>query len=194
MTTTSTNPAGRPRDRSIDTAVLQATRELLVEVGYPRVSFERIAQRAGTTRQALYRRWSSKSALVVDAVFGAQEDPGPEAVPDTDDFGADVRHLVRSSFGAVDRPEARAAVLGLAADLHNPERPLATSTLEASVRSAFDARIDRAVADGQIRPVNHALIHNVIVGSIAQRVAQHLPLDEAAADELVDFILSALRP
>ncbi|WP_376707719.1 helix-turn-helix domain-containing protein [Nocardioides alcanivorans] len=62
--TTPVAPSGRPRDRRIDTAVLEAAAELLVERGYARVTLGAIAQRAGTTTPAIYRRWPSKAHLV----------------------------------------------------------------------------------------------------------------------------------
>src|SRR6185437_2814601 len=50
--------AGRPRDRRIDAAILRATADLLVEIGYSNLSMAAVAERAGTTKTALYRRWS----------------------------------------------------------------------------------------------------------------------------------------
>ncbi|WP_141631619.1 helix-turn-helix domain-containing protein, partial [Mycobacterium avium] len=48
---------GRPRDPRIDAAVLRATVELLAETGYPGLLVSAIAQRAGTSKPAIYRRW-----------------------------------------------------------------------------------------------------------------------------------------
>ncbi|HSA41422.1 MAG TPA: helix-turn-helix domain-containing protein, partial [Mycobacterium sp.] len=59
--------AGRPRDPRIDAAILAATAELLVEIGYPNVTMAAIAERAGTTKTALYRRWPGKAELVHEA-------------------------------------------------------------------------------------------------------------------------------
>src|SRR5438552_16672378 len=70
---------GRPRDRAIDDAALRAARELLVEVGWDRLSMVAIAERAGVGRPALYRRWPSKTHLVFEAVFGWQDAPTPVA-------------------------------------------------------------------------------------------------------------------
>src|SRR4051812_1263648 len=60
---------GRPRDARIDEAVLGATRELLLEVGWTGISLTSIAERAGTTRPALARRWPSLAHLVHEAAF-----------------------------------------------------------------------------------------------------------------------------
>lgn len=61
-------PAGRPRDRAIDAAVLRAARELLSEGGVDALTVVAVAERAGTTRPAVYRRYPTLDALAVAAV------------------------------------------------------------------------------------------------------------------------------
>src|SRR5262249_39630713 len=63
--------AGRPRDPRIDAAILRAAADLLVEIGYSNLTMAAVAERAGTTKTALYRRWSSKAELVHEAAFPA---------------------------------------------------------------------------------------------------------------------------
>ena len=63
--------AGRPRDPRIDAAILRATADLLVEIGYSSLTMAAVAERAHTTKTALYRRWSSKAELVHEAAFPA---------------------------------------------------------------------------------------------------------------------------
>ena len=63
--------AGRPRDPRIDAAILRATVDLLVQIGYSNLTMAAVAERAGTTKTALYRRWSSKAELVHEAAFPA---------------------------------------------------------------------------------------------------------------------------
>ncbi|AHH95895.1 TetR/AcrR family transcriptional regulator [Kutzneria albida] len=58
----------RPRDERIDQAVLSAVTELLREVGYSALTMEAIAQRAGTTKPAIRRRWRSQRHLVIEAM------------------------------------------------------------------------------------------------------------------------------
>jgi AcrR family transcriptional regulator len=61
-------PKGRPLDRSRDVAILAATLEVLSECGYDRLTMDMVAARARAGKAALYRRWSSKAELVVDAL------------------------------------------------------------------------------------------------------------------------------
>lgn len=59
---------GRPRDPTVDEAIILATRRRLVLDGYSAMSLTQIAVDAGVSRPAIYRRWSGKFALVVDAL------------------------------------------------------------------------------------------------------------------------------
>jgi AcrR family transcriptional regulator len=108
---------GRPRDPAIDDAALQAARELLVEVGWDRLSMVAIAERANVGRPALYRRWPSKTHLVFEAVFGWQNSAAPVLA------AADPGEWVRGSFAYTgelfSRPEVRAALPGLLASLRD---------------------------------------------------------------------------
>src|SRR6187200_1432991 len=84
---------GSRRDPSIDTAVMAATRRLLVERGYAATTIDLIASTAGVSRPAVYRRWSSKTQLVHEALF---PDLGPE--PPADDFVAEITRLCRGAL------------------------------------------------------------------------------------------------
>lgn len=62
---------GRPRSAAADEAILAATLELAGEVGIAGMSMDELAQRAGVSKATVYRRWSSKEALVLDALRSA---------------------------------------------------------------------------------------------------------------------------
>ncbi|WP_221176374.1 TetR/AcrR family transcriptional regulator [Nocardioides marmorisolisilvae] len=111
QTEASEQTSGRPRDARIDEAVLSATRELLLEVGWTGLSLTAVAERAGTTRPALARRWPSLAHLVHEAAFPADLTL-PRAPSDT---APDVRDLVAGSLAAFAHPVARAAAPGLVA-------------------------------------------------------------------------------
>ncbi|WP_028061852.1 TetR/AcrR family transcriptional regulator [Candidatus Solirubrobacter pratensis] len=68
---------GRPRDAALDEAIIQATRDRLVRDGYSRMTIGDIVADANVSRPTLYRRWSTKFDLVVDALdygFRRQQD------------------------------------------------------------------------------------------------------------------------
>lgn len=125
--------AGRPRDPRIDAAILAATAELLVQIGYANLTLAAVAERAGTTKSALYRRWSSKAELAHEAAFPI----APTAlVSPAGDIAADVRAMIAAARDVFTSPVVRAALPGLVADM------TADAELNARVLSRFTALFD----------------------------------------------------
>ncbi|HFQ15943.1 MAG TPA: TetR/AcrR family transcriptional regulator, partial [Rhodobacteraceae bacterium] len=54
---------GRPRDKAVDDALLDACIGVLAEDGFGKLSFAKVAQRARSSRAAIYRRWHSKAGM-----------------------------------------------------------------------------------------------------------------------------------
>lgn len=86
--------AGRPRDASIDDAVLDATLRRLARDGFAGLSLASVAADAGTSRPAIYRRWPDKESLVVDAIARLAE-VAPPAIGRApfDDLVAELEHF-----------------------------------------------------------------------------------------------------
>lgn len=142
--------AGRPRDPRIDAAVMTAAAELVAEVGYAGLTMAAIAERAGTTKTALYRRWSSKAELVHEAAFPTA--PTGLAAPEGD-IVADIRSMIAAARDVFTSPVVRAALPGLVADMTADqelnERVLARfHDLFAVVR----IRLEHAVERGEVHP------------------------------------------
>lgn len=142
--------AGRPRDPRIDFAILSATMELLVQIGYSNLSLAAVAERAGTTKSALYRRWSSKAELVHEAAFPVT--PSALSAP-AGDFAGDIRMMVAATRDVFTTPVVRAALPGLVADM------TADADLNARVLSRFTElfatvriRLQEAVDRGEAHP------------------------------------------
>ena len=65
---------GRPRDPACDRAIIEATIELIAQVGYERASLDAIAARAGVSKPTIYRRWPrGKEELVTSVVAHCRE-------------------------------------------------------------------------------------------------------------------------
>src|ERR1700734_1414294 len=91
---------GRQLDATRDAALRDAALELLAEIGYDRLSIDAVAARAKASKMTIYRRWSGKADLVVDAL----RCPGKTGeVPDTGSLRGDLQALGRRS----DNPGAR---------------------------------------------------------------------------------------
>ena len=80
MSNTDKKPLGRPRSIQSHRAMLQATLELLAEVGFDTMSIEAIAARAGIGKTTIYRRYASKAELVADAIESIRAEI---VIPDT---------------------------------------------------------------------------------------------------------------
>ncbi|HZD65904.1 MAG TPA: TetR/AcrR family transcriptional regulator [Acidimicrobiales bacterium] len=104
---------GRPRDPGLDTAIRAAAMELLEEVGYGRLTMERVARRAGVSKASLYLRWPNKLAVVTDALAHHAR-PVPE-VPDTGSLPADMRAFLQGLLRAKD--QAGRALAGVSSEI-----------------------------------------------------------------------------
>ena len=94
MSDTAKKPQGRPRSTQSHQAILQATLELLGEVGFDRMSIDGIATRAGVGKTTIYRRYDSKEELVADAIEMLREEI---VIPDTGNLWGDMDVLIRNA-------------------------------------------------------------------------------------------------
>lgn len=114
---------GRPRDAGIDERVLTAARELLVERGLRAMSLDAVADIAGVSRSAIYRRWASSDELVLDAIDDALGQlPGPDPTVTGQAFWPEVRDGVRVAIAGLANPiEHDAIQLWLSRLSHQPK-------------------------------------------------------------------------
>src|SRR3569623_1266093 len=78
MMTPITQQVHRPRvEGEREEEILDATVELLMEVGYDRLTMDSVARRARASKATLYRRWETKASLVVEALVRAKDAPHP---------------------------------------------------------------------------------------------------------------------
>ena len=86
---------GRPRSAATRAAILRAVATLLEEGGYPAVSIEAVAQRAGVGKQSIYRWWPGKADLVLEHLVAYTQAVRP---PDRGTLAADLKDLLTWSF------------------------------------------------------------------------------------------------
>jgi AcrR family transcriptional regulator len=122
------------RSERAHAAILTATRELIVEVGYDGMSIEAIAGRAGVGKQTIYRWWPSKAALVLDMwTPDVEEQLG---FPDTGDLAADLTTQISAVIGLVEDAVFSSSFRALVAESQHDE------ALSAQMRQRiFDPRI-----------------------------------------------------
>ncbi|MEV6106891.1 TetR/AcrR family transcriptional regulator [Streptomyces sp. NPDC051940] len=152
-------------------AIRLAVLQELAEVGYGRLSIERVARRAGVGKAAVYRRWSSKLPIVLDLVKGLTAQPLP--VPDTGSLEGDVRELLAATAAVLRHPMAAQILPDLLAEAaRSPE--LADALREAvhhTQRDLARAILKSAESRGEIRPgVDPDLALDLLAGPLYWRL------------------------
>ena len=141
----------RRRGDVLEQAILHAAMDELVESGYPGLTMDRVAQRAGTNKNTIYRRWPNRAALGLAAYRRLVErELGP---PDTGQLREDVLTVLRAMNRDLDTPKANIIRGLLAGAADDPELAAEIQELIAEGGSGMWLTIlDRAVARGEARP------------------------------------------
>jgi AcrR family transcriptional regulator len=101
------NLPGRPRNLQSHQAILQASLELLSEVGYERTSIDAIAVRAGVSKPTIYRRYKGKEELIASAIESFREEV---IIPDTGRLWDDIDALIENAAQITLSPLGRQTV------------------------------------------------------------------------------------
>ncbi|WP_329209063.1 TetR/AcrR family transcriptional regulator [Streptomyces sp. NBC_01708] len=145
-------PGTRRRGAELEEAILRAAAEVLKESGVPALTMDEVARRAGTNKNALYRRWPNRVALGVAAYrrLAAAEN----VLPDTGSLRGDTLAMLRranstwsSPYGEILRGLIAAAGSApeLLAELRDPAG-------ESAHEAAWLTVLGRAVARGDAAP------------------------------------------
>ncbi len=184
--------AGRPRDTSIDVAVLDAADAVLDGSGYRRFTLEEVARRAGTTKPAIRRRWPTRQHLVL-AVLARRL--GAVQVPDTDCTLCDLVDGINVFVAAFQRmpPNVLGPLLADCAD-ESQLRADFMATLFDPPRAAVAHTLDRALARGDLRAdVDRELTLDLLGSLIHYRTLfGHAPTGDAEVERAVETLLQGI--
>ncbi len=184
---------GRHLDASRDAALCDAALRLLAQIGYDRLTVDAIATSAGAGKATIYRRWSGKAELVVDALVRHKPDP---VAPDTGSLRGDLAELARRASAHDGEPLDTSVMVGLASAL--PRDP--------DLRAAFDQRLvephrrvlatvfERAVARGEIAPVaNLDLVVSLIPALVLYRLlVEPQAIDSSFVESIIEGVILPL--
>ena len=182
----------RPRvEGDREQEILDAALTVLAETGYDRLTMDAVATEAKASKATLYRRWSSKPELVVDAVCSHKEQP---PTPDTGSLRGDLlaaycglgglgdarsMGVLAAVVTAMARDEEFAAIYRR--DFIGPKQRLMREVL------------DRAVARGEIRDdLDLELLSPALPGIVLHRV--FMLGDEATPDLVARVIDQIILP
>lgn len=176
-------------------AILEAAFELCHERGYAAVTIEGVAARAGVGKQTIYRWWSSKGLLILEA-FRAKLDHQLATPPAADRPLAGLPELLQRTAELLHHPRYGRMLADLvAAAQHDPA--LAKDFHEKVYRPNRDGTLDRirrAQKAGELRDIDPDLAADLLFGPLWFRlmVVQAPPTPEYAK-QVVDATLAGLR-
>jgi AcrR family transcriptional regulator len=179
---------GRPRDARADRAILEATFELAAELGLLGLSMDAVALRAGVSKATIYRRWSSKEALLLDAW---RELAAIKPMPDTGVLRDDLRVLYTNLCAhANDTPMGDVLPQMIAASRVNPELRAAFQEFITERRKPTLALLARAVERGELPAgIDVDALSDLLGGAFFYRLlVSGGPID----DQLVEFVLDTV--
>ncbi|MFI7205980.1 TetR/AcrR family transcriptional regulator [Micromonospora aurantiaca (nom. illeg.)] len=139
----------RRRGEELEQAILRAAAEELRESGYAGMTMDRVAARAGTNKNAIYRRWPHRAALGVAAYRHLSDAAMPN--PDTGTLRGDALEMLRLANETWSSPHGAVLRGLLAAAADDPE--MLTLMRERSGADTMDrawiGMLERAAARGQ---------------------------------------------
>ena len=186
---------GRPRSAETHQAILDATLELVARDGIRGTSIEAIAAQAGVGKTAIYRRWPTKEALVLDALSELQ---AQVRVVDSGNIRRDLISFVKDLVHQVEtHPVLKGLLLRVLGEAK--ERPEFLQTLLDRLyiprRQQWESLFAQAQKRGELRSdIDPTLAASLIVGPTFFHLltAQLLPsshVNRNIPEQIVDAIL-----
>ncbi|WP_433299293.1 TetR/AcrR family transcriptional regulator [Pseudonocardia sp. CA-142604] len=184
---------GRPRSEQTRKAVLRATSELMHEVGLRVMTTEEIAGRCGASKATIYKWWPNKYAVAIEALLSEMFVESDD--PDTGSVREDFRHVLRGMMRFYNGPSGRVYAQIVGEAQFDPQIAAELSDrLIGPRRQLGRAILDRGIARGELRADidPEAAIDLIFGAAIYRLVAAHAPLDDDAADAIVDLAVRGL--
>lgn len=186
---------GRPRSKECHQAILQATADLLEERRYADVSIEGIAERAGVVKATIYKWWTCKALLAMEAYADRMSERIP--APDTGSVERDMRLMLRRTCRVLSQPSVGTTVAGIIAEAQSDPKladPFRVTFIGAR-RERMATIVKRGVERGELRPdVDIVATLDQLYGPLWYRLLlRHAPLSQGFADALVAGLLPGLR-
>jgi AcrR family transcriptional regulator len=186
-------PPRGPRAEAREQAILDAALELLKEVGYDRLSIDALAERARAGKATIYRHWSGKAEIVVDAIRRRQCQAG--VAPNTGSLRGDLVAVVTGMADTLASEDGALIAGVLRAMQTDPELAgLVQSQMLSGMRDGFGVILERAVRRGELVSAEHAEVaHETLSSMVKYRVIlSDQPVTPEFTAHLVDDIVLPL--
>lgn len=192
----SSRPSSRPRvEGEREDEILDSTVELVIELGYDRLTMDAVAKRARASKATLYRRWETKASLVVEALIRAKQSPH---IGDHD-TGSLRGDLLSTFCGREGINETATKVLGSVITALSTDQEFADQFREKFIApkvAVTQAIYHRAQERGEISAdIDLEVIGPALAGILLHRTfILGVPPDDATIERVVDHvILPAVR-
>ncbi|MHC1481327.1 TetR/AcrR family transcriptional regulator [Frateuria aurantia] len=185
----------RRRGPALEAAILDAAWQELLELGYPAMTLESVANRAQTSRPVLHRRWPTKVKLT-SAAMARYMSLHPVIVRDSGNAGEELCQLLR---GIADRarPDMMRVLFDMSSDLAAADSSFDELRREFATGELMRGILQRAVDRGEMDP--ERLTPRII--ALPTDLARHemlitlKPLPDQTIREIVmDIFLPLVRP
>lgn len=190
----STLPVGRRRDSSKHQAILQATRELIVEQGYRGLSLKQIATRAKVSRNVLYNWWDGQINHIVEEAL--LPNVREWVLPDTGNFKDDMDAFLDLTIDAIHKPHVLKGFLTIAAEIISDQDELRETSryFRAPYAKLVSTIIKRAEAREEIKAdLNPNHLAQIISGSVLQFAISKNPGRRVAKTVLLDVVTTLAK-
>ena len=189
MTPATEAAVARPRvEGDREAQILAATLEVLVDVGYDRLTMDAVAARAKASKATLYRRWNTKLRLVMDALHTTKE---PPSSIDTGSLRGDLQQLFCGMGGMID-PQA-VAVFGSVITAVARDKEFAETYRREFIgpRIAVSRQLwQRAVERGELREdIDLSLFEPALAGIVLHRV---FVMGEHPSEDLITRVIDQI--
>lgn len=184
---------GRRRSQQSYAAIMKATVELLEECGYGGINIEALARRAGVGKQTIYRWWTCKAAIVMEAYSAQAAKTVP--VPDTGSVCGDLLQVLQHLCEVLNTTAGLAMTSLIAEAQIDPKVGVAfREQFIKSRRETVRIILQRGIERGEIREnVNMELAIDTFYAPVWYRLLlKHAPLDEEFTEEVVNLLMQGL--
>ncbi|MDX1876067.1 TetR/AcrR family transcriptional regulator [Mycolicibacterium sp. 120266] len=178
-------------DRTRDPAILDAALAELTEHGYAKTNMNDIAARAGVGKAAIYRRWSSKAALMTDVLVHWRPELLDDDVPDTGSLEGDFGEIVDRTALKEDNLVSNDLVLRVALEAsRDPELASAMDKLLLfKGRRTVTVIVEQAVRRGEVPERDWSVVADALVAMGLMRVISGLTVDANFLREVIDTLI-----
>ena len=178
--------------RQVTDAITEAAFAELAETGYARTSMDAVARRAGVGKAALYRRWSSKQAMLAELIRDKVAGSLPP-VPDTGALCTDLKELFATYRDQLAHPLVTQVGAGLLAEASHDSAlaEVLQTGVAAPRRAAARTVLRNAIDRGELPPgLDLELGTDLLIAPLAFRM---LVVKGPSGDEYLESLTHAVE-